>query len=376
MSANPILDLSEAPPRPSTKKWIWGVLVGGLVGLLLGMSPSMNLPYFAGFNGFLFFPALYVTIAVHEVGHLLAGRIVGMHPGGIVIGGIAFFKSGGRWLIRFHYRRMFSGGLAKALPQKGDLRPAPFGWMIAGGPLASLALTVACGLVDLRYGRGTWGWTDTLFWTALLITVGTLVPMSSGLNKSDGARLWFLLRRPDQARPWMAVWALQTEETRGVLPRNWDPELINQMLMADPSSGEYPYIQLLAFYRSTDERKEEIALEHLENALARSASCSKILRQCIFLEAASVSALSRGNVSQARTWLERTGAVKEPLSTDGVEAAIAIREKRYDEARRFLATARARIERRKLDSGLARFAKEKLTEYERICESSAPTASV
>jgi hypothetical protein len=346
-----------------------GCSFGGLAGLLLGMSPSMHLHYFAGFNGFLFLPALYVTIAVHEVGHLLAGRIVGMRPGAIVIGGIAVFKSGRRWLIRFNYRRMFSGGLAKVLPQKGNFRPAPFGWMIAGGPIASLIFTVVCGLVKFRCGRGTWGWTDTLFWIAMLTTVGPLVPVSSGLNKSDGARLWKLMRRPDRARPWMALLALQTEETRGVLPRNWDSELVRQMLMADPSSGEYSYIQLLAFYRCTDEKKEEVALEHLENALARSASSSKVLRQCIFLEAASSSALSRGSVSQARTWLERTGEVKEPVSADGVEVAIAIREERYDDVLRFLATARARIERRKLDSGLARFAKEKLAEYEGMCES-------
>jgi hypothetical protein len=141
--------------------------------------------------------------------------------------------------------------------------------------------------------------------------------------------------------------------------------------MADRFSGEYSYIQLLAFYRCTDEKKEQNALQHLENALARSASSSKVFRQCIFLEAASCSALSRGNVSQARTWLERTGEVREPASTDVAEAAIAIREQRYDDALRFLATARSRIERLKLDSGLARFAKEKLAEYEQMCESAA-----
>jgi hypothetical protein len=369
MRATPILDLSDAPPKSSPTKWILALLVGGLLGVLLGMSPIMDPRYFAGFNGFLLLPALYVTIAVHEFGHLLAGRIVGMRPGAVVVGGIIIFKSGQRWLIRFDYRRIFSGGLAKVLPQKGDLRPASFGWAIAGGLFASLVFTVVCGLVELTYGRGPWGWTDTLFWIALLATVGPMVPVSRGLNKSDGARLWILMRRPDQCRSWMALWALQTEETRGVRPRDWDAELVRQMLMADPSSGEYSYVQLLAFYRYTDERKEQVALEHLENALARSGGSSKVLRQCIFLEAAFSSALSRGNVSQARTWLQRAAEVKKLASTDAVEAAIAIREERYDDALRLLATARARIERRKLDSGLARFAKEKLAEYEEMCQS-------
>lgn len=165
----------------------------------------------------------------------------------------------------------------------------------------------------------------------------------------------------------MALWALQGEETCGVLPRNWDPELIRQMLVADPTSAQYPNIQLLAFYRLADEKNEQVALEHLEKALAKSARCSKVLRQCIFLEAAFSSALWRKNILQARTWLARAGQVREPLSTCGVEAAIAICEKRYDDAVRLLDTVCVRIERRKLDSGLARFAKEKLAEYKELC---------
>jgi membrane-associated protease RseP (regulator of RpoE activity) len=75
-----------------------------------------NLRYFAGFNGFLILPALYVTVAIHELGHLAAGRTVGMRPGAIMIGGVAIFKSGAHWGIRFDYRCMFSGGGAKPLP--------------------------------------------------------------------------------------------------------------------------------------------------------------------------------------------------------------------------------------------------------------------
>jgi hypothetical protein len=230
--------------------------------------------------------------------------------------------------------------------------------------------------MELRHGPGRWGTTDTLFWMGLLTAVGPLVPASRGLNKSDGARLWTLARRPEQARAWMALGALQTEETNGVRPRDWDAELVAQMLLAEPSSGEYPYIQLLAFYRHMDQRKEQVALEHLEKALVTSGNITKVFRQCIFLEAASSSALSRGNVSQARTWVERAGKVKEPVSTDNAEAVIAIREGRHEDAVRFLAAARARIERLKLDSGLARFAKEQLAEYAEMCKSAATDVQV
>jgi hypothetical protein len=244
--------------------------------------------------------------------------------------------------------------------------------MVAGGPLASFALTVASEVVFILHGRGTWGWIGTLFWVGLLITFIPLLPLSSGINKSDGARLWTIMQRPEQLGPWMAVLKLQTEETGGILPRNWDAEVFDQMLMAEPSANEYPYIQLLAYYRFIDQNQEEEALKHLENALRQSARCGKRFRQCLFLEAGGSSAYVRRNTAQARTWLTRTGKVRKPLSTGSLEAAIAIREKRYDDAIRHLTAVQNNIDRRKLDSGLARLAKEKVAKHKQLCELAVP----
>jgi hypothetical protein len=68
---------------------------------------------------------------------------------------------------------------------------------------------------------------------------------------------------------------------------------------------------------------------------------------------------------QARTWLDRACKLRKPESTHSAEAAIAICEGRYSDASKHFAAARARIERRKLDSGLIRFCKKKWAEYEK-----------
>jgi len=367
MSATPILDLEKAAPRQPSRRWI-PALIGVPIGLFFGIYGNMNFNSLPDFNALLLLPALYAAIAIHEVGHLVAGAIVGMPPGALVIGGIVIFKSGTRWIVQFNYRQLLGGGFAKVLPPKGDFRPVRFAWMVAGGPIAGFLLMFACLLGLELYGRGTWAWIGTLFWVALLITIAPLIPISAGLNKSDGARLWLLLKRPEQSRSWMAVLRVQTEEMRGTVPREWDAALVKEMLLAEPSAREYPYIQLLAFYRCTDQNNEQMALEHLENALATSDRCGKRLSQYLFLEAGAASAQWRGNVAQARAWLKRAGKVQKPLSTDGALAAIAICEKRYDDALRHLAALRTQIERRKLDSGLVHFAKERITLFERLCQ--------
>ena len=69
MSATPILDLEQEPPR---KPW-WL-----LFGLTLFSLAFIFAPFLAewadlnpSFNGLLWLPAIYVAIAVHEAGHLI-----------------------------------------------------------------------------------------------------------------------------------------------------------------------------------------------------------------------------------------------------------------------------------------------------------------
>jgi hypothetical protein len=261
---------------------------------------------------------------------------------------------------------MWFGGFFKPLTSSADYQLSRFAWLVAGGPIATLVLVVVCGTISVRRD-GLWNWVGTLFWASFLLLILGGIPYSSGLNKSDAARLWQLIHHPRQARNWVAVLALQSEEAKGLRPREWNPERFNQILDVGPSASEYLYCQLLAYYRRLDEDRKVDALEHLEKLLAHSARAGKPLRQALFLEAASASAMMRKSPIQARRWLDCACELRKPESTDAVEASIAMCEGRYEEAASLWKRARERLAQRRLDSGLSRFAQEKWATYEAEC---------
>jgi hypothetical protein len=325
MSGSPILDLEQAPPKPKSK-WLFTLIclvVGAAIGIMLD-AKSDALP---SLNFLIIFPALYVAVAIHEVGYLLAGLIVGMKPGGLVVGGFSIVKSGRHHSVRFDYRRILGGGMAMFLTTKNQFGPNQFAWSVAGGPLASFALMVGCGAVSVLHSDYTGGWTNILFWMALL-SLSSLIPASSGISKSDGARLWELLRHPDRAQSWIALVAMNSEDKRGVRPRGWDPELVERVQATDPAAKEYPFIELLMFYRQLDQGNEAAAVGHLENALSASSQSGKLIRYCCCLEAAGASASIRKHAGNARIWFERARKVRKPIMSDSTQALIAICEER------------------------------------------------
>lgn len=370
MSATPILDLEEPVPQPRSR-W-FSIVIGLLIGLAIGAAliladqgflPDWGLP---SFNGLLLIPALYAAITIHEVGHLLAAVLVGFAIGTLGIGGFVVSKCSGRWRFSFDRRRALAGYF-RPLTKATDFDVRRFALMVAGGPVASILLSAACIALWTRVGDGRWSWLGTFVWVAFFLVVMSLVPFSTGLTRSDGARLLQLLRDADAPRRWMALIALQTEEANGVRPSRWDPALVREILQMNESAPEYPFCQLMAYYRCLDTGSEEQALVHLESALSRSKSCGNVFRHALFLEAASASALLRKQAKQARAWRDRAHKLSKPKLPSVCEAGIAMCEGRYEEAVRHWQTAQAYIAKRKLDSGLIRFASEKWAEKEAEC---------
>jgi hypothetical protein len=368
--ATPILDLEQpAPEPPRSRRLYW---LGGTIGLIStaipilqdsGILPEWQLP---ASNTWLLLPILYIVIALHELGHAAAAKLVGIDMGGISVGPAYWQKSGTRWVFRWDWRR-WGGGFFKPLTGAIGLDPAPFAWSVAGGPLASLLLTALSAIAWLRYGDGGWSWIGTVFWMTLLSFAITIFPFSSGIAKSDGARLWQFARHPEQARHVMALLGVQTEEAKGLRPREWNAELFETMMGIGETATEYSWCQLMAFYRNVDEGSDEAALESLERALVASARTGHLMRHALFLEAAFSSARVRKNAVNAREWRARAKKLRKSDLGAAADAAIAMCEGRYAEALDRWAAARARVDKLGLDSGLIRFAKAKWTELESEC---------
>lgn len=370
MSQTPIFDLEQEPPRPPK---IWRqILLGVFLGLLplpllilidLGYVPQIRWP---ANNDWLIIPAVLVSLAIHEFGHLLVGLLVGLGVDGIWVGPFGYFRSGDRWLFRFEIKSILCGCYKPKIGAAGH-SARNYAWMVAGGPLFSLALVAASWTASRQAGDGTWAWIGTLFWVSLVPLLFSAVPYSAGHNMTDTARIWQLIRNPVEAKAWMAILDIQSQEAQGVGPGDWNSEHVDFMLRATRKTTGYAYFQLMAHYRRLAEGMEEAALEHLENALSESHRMGKLLRSVIFVEAASASTVMRKLPSQARVWRDRACAIWKPKSLDGLDAEIAMLEGRYEDALRHLEGARAYLDRLGLNSGIVRFARTELAKKEALC---------
>lgn len=147
----------------------------------------------------------FAVILVHECGHAVAGLLNGMRCDLLVTGPFAFRRVHGKLKPSWNRSLLLAGGAVLMLPSDGrDLRRRVT-WMIAGGPLASLALAIGGYTIHLALGHAPvsqlCGFIAIL---SLAIFLATAIPSHLGLP-SDGSRLITLLRGGAKAEEMCAM---------------------------------------------------------------------------------------------------------------------------------------------------------------------------
>lgn len=260
-----------------------GLLVGGLIGGLIvalvawiapllidsDLSENTVVLKLADANeiltawDFLALPVLIlVVLGTHEIGHLLGGLSQGMRFLLLIVGPFGWHASVSGPRFEWNTNLALAGGLAATLPTEvGPSLRRQLLVLIAGGPLASLLLTIlgvaVMSVADPRIAA----YCVFVAATSFGIFLVTLIPVRSGGFMSDGMQIIDVLRGGRAVIERSALMQVFAQSLDGVRPRDWDASAIEELAKMDSedplrSTGGSLYL----LYRAMDSRNEaEIA---------------------------------------------------------------------------------------------------------------------
>jgi hypothetical protein len=316
---------------------------GGLRALpRLGFSPPQTALVLA--LGLLLY---MLAIAVHEAGHVLAGRLAGFRLLLFIVGPFRMERSPDGFRYGVNRSIMLAGGLAAMTPAGlHDLRQRAL-IMVAGGPV--LSLMAGAQFLALYQAASSWLFRDAapfasqvagialliLGGASLVIGAVTLIPGRAGGFYSDGARMLRLMRATEETEREVALIALTGVSMEGTRPRDWDTALV--MRGAGIRDGG-PFEVLgrqLAYAHALDSGDVAAARENLEAALHCIDQLPRGARGSLLLAAATFYALHDGDAPRARAYLASAqhGLLAAPHQRQVAEAAVRLAEGDVEGAR-------------------------------------------
>lgn len=174
---------------------------------------------------------IWLVIAWHEFGHVVGGWRSGFQLTLFVVGPLKLERVHDALRLRFNSKLGLWGGVAATAPIGGktgtEQMKRALLRIVAGGPLFSLMgallLLPAYFLIQPSPRSAVLlGITGAL---SLLITLATMIPLSSGGFRSDGARVLQLLKGGEAADRWANLGIL-AGMTYTIRPRDWPKDLV------------------------------------------------------------------------------------------------------------------------------------------------------
>lgn len=262
-------------------------------------------------------PAFLVGIAVHELGHVIAGGATGMKLAYLQIGPCEWSLVNGRW--RFVFKTVgLTGGRSMLVPVHfrnfGARRIA----MLAGGPAASLLMAIGGSWLALTAPGRPWEW----IWgfLAYLSTVGfmhflmSLAPFRTKNQYSDGAQIYQMASKGKWAEVHLAIGMVSSTLVTRFRPRDCDIDLINRA-SAFLEQGMFGFVlrhAKLDYYQDCGKIPE--ALESLGEAEQLYPEVADIIMADQHADFVFVHALYRRDRVAARLWWDRM-ATKPPAQS-------------------------------------------------------------
>jgi hypothetical protein len=267
--------------------------------------------------------AMVLALVTHEVGHLVAGRLMRLRMFLFTAGPIRIERGpdGRRHVGWVRSVREVGGmaGMAYGTSRDGGGPRRALLVFALGGPIASVILgaVAMAAYFGLGLAATTWardgavkalaGGVMLYAVTSLALGVLTSVPNRFGGQASDGERVRLLLRGGPVADRHAALFATSGAYGAGVGPRDWDERFLAAILApGDDGTFDAGFGRYLAYLHALDREDAAAAAAHARAMAA--ASAPPALRHLLRAEAAYFAAAYEGDVASARARLAEAGA--------------------------------------------------------------------
>lgn len=328
------------------------------------------------------------ALLVHEVGHLLGGRLVGFRALLLIVGPVRLERNATGWRWRLNRSLALAGGLAASVPtlavEPSSLRVRT-AVMVAGGPVASLVVGVLAVVIWRTLGSWSPGPAPALPGQLVsigLLTLGacsaaiglvTLIPGQTAGFQTDGARLLHLYRGGPNADRDAAVQAVIASSMGGTRPRDWPPALLERVRGVDDGSYFEVVGWQLAQMHAADSGQRDAARRWLDLVLSHLDRLPEVTRPAVRYDAARQLAIA-GDVEAARALVALGGrSLGAPFLAPLAELAILVAEGDHDTARQRLPVVRAMIADG-IDPGGAAWLRDDVAALAAVLDAAEPSA--
>jgi hypothetical protein len=195
--------------------------------------------------------ASLVVALVHELGHAIVGKALGMKLRTFIVGPFQWMIRGGKWEFQFLPAKIFVlDGATGVVPTTLEHFRANTICMIAAGPFASLigGLLAFCAAFTAPNSRWEPSWQLlTLITTlSLLASILNLIPFRTGNSYSDGAQIYQLLSNGPWGDYQRAISSVRSTLVTPLRPRNFDIEAIQRASVGIAHGPRGLHLRLLA----------------------------------------------------------------------------------------------------------------------------------
>lgn len=286
----------------------------------------------------LFIPIFFMVIGIHEAGHALAGVWVRFDFRLYVVGPFMWQKEQHVWKFSWNKNVNTFGGMVICLPPDAHDVSKRFSIYAAGGPVASLLLTMlAFGISRLIFMFNDAGHTGlmtlqyffvVMAFFSLIIFLVTSIPMHFGGFSSDGARVLRLLQGGERAIFETLILKLIASSSSGQRPKLTNmEELHDAQELADKLNAPFGiYLQSFFHQAAFDRGEIDEAEKYLHNYIQRAEEIPAGIRNVVWLDAAFFYAYAKEDLIQAEQYWQQfkpSGMIPK-AQIYATEAAIAV----------------------------------------------------